>query len=74
MSSIPFGMECLFCDVADWKCIFSFLFYRGLELRPCLGLKRDLDFWILNKFGIVKDWGNFKIDLNTFCIMRWSEL
>lgn len=34
--AFPLEWECLFCDVADWKCIFPFLFYRRLKLRHCL--------------------------------------
>lgn len=48
------------------------LFYRKFQIRMVLSLGRDFGF--LNCVKTMKDWGDFEVGLNAFCLVKWLQV
>lgn len=54
------------CDL-----LFCFWFYRGLQIKDCLNLRRDFDLWTFNTLETIIDYGNFWSYTKCVFIMLW---
>jgi hypothetical protein len=53
-------------------CMLEYVFFKK-NFTGVLQLKENLEFRRLNCVEAGKTYGNFKFELNTFCVMIWSQ-
>jgi hypothetical protein len=58
-------------DIGGRWSAFWFWFYRGLQLRDFMTLRRDFELQTFNIVETIIDYGTPEIELNVFCIMLW---
>jgi hypothetical protein len=65
-------LECVSCDIGNTWSAFLFLFYKKLQLRDCMNVRRDFKLWTFKHYW--ETMGTFKVGLNVFCIMLWLSV